>query len=132
MFNLRCWSNGLELRDQGIGAKALHGLSCPTRDHDGLRLREVDVLTAHEDGTSDLQDSALLDRAAELDRVLFTQDDDLLVEATQRQQRRQSFRGVIYAHQLRVSIGGCIRDLELVARAGEPEDMVAQGLFLPL
>jgi hypothetical protein len=98
----------------------------------GLRLREVDVLTAHEDGTSDLQDSALLDRAAELDRVLFTQDDDLLVEATQRQQRRQSFRGVIYAHQLRVSIGGCIRDLELVARAGEPEDMVAQGLFLPL
>jgi hypothetical protein len=98
----------------------------------GLRLREVDVLTAHEDGTSDLQDSALLDRAAELDRVLFTQDDDLLVEATQRQQRRQSFSGVIYAHQLRVSIGGCIRDLELVARAGEPEDMVAQGLFLPL
>jgi Domain of unknown function (DUF5615) len=98
----------------------------------GLRLREVDVLTAHEDGTSELQDSALLDRAAELDRVLFTQDDDLLVEATQRQQRRQSFSGVIYAHQLRVSIGGCIRDLELVARAGEPEDMVAQGLFLPL
>jgi len=98
----------------------------------GLRLREVDVLTAHEDGTSDLQDSALLDRAAELDRVLFTQDDDLLVEATQRQQRRQSFSGVIYAHQLRVSIGGCVRDLELVARAGEPEDMVAQGLFLPL
>jgi hypothetical protein len=39
----------------------------------------VDILTAHEDGTSELQDSALLDRAAELDRVLFTQDDDLLV-----------------------------------------------------
>lgn len=98
----------------------------------GLRLRGVDVLTAHEDGASDLQDPALLDRAAELDRVLFTQDDDLLVEATLRQRRGQSFRGVIYAHQLRVSIGDCIRDLELVARAGEPEDMAEQVLFLPL
>jgi hypothetical protein len=39
----------------------------------------VDILTAHENGTSELQDSALLDCAAELDRVLFTQDDGLLV-----------------------------------------------------
>ena len=70
--------------------------------------------------------------AAELDRVLFTQDDDLLVEATYRQRRGQSFQGVIYAHQLRISIGGCIRDLELVARAGEAEDMAEQVLFLPL
>jgi hypothetical protein len=96
----------------------------------GLRLRGVDVLTAHEGGTSDLQDPALLDRAAELDRVLFTQDDDLLVEATHRQRRGQSFRGVIYAHQLRISIGGCIR--ELVARVDEAEDMAEQVLFLPL
>ncbi len=50
----------------------------------GLRLRGVDVLTAHENGASDLQNPALLDRAAELDRVLITQDDDLLVEATHR------------------------------------------------
>lgn len=61
----------------------------------GLRLRGVDVLTAHEDRTSELRDPALLDRAAELGRVLFTQDDDLLTEATRRQQREQSFHGVI-------------------------------------
>ena len=97
----------------------------------GLRLRGVDVLTAHEDGASELRDPALLDRASELGRVLFTQDDDLLAEATHRQQRGQLFGGVIYAHQLRISIGDCIRDLELVAKAGEPADVAGRTLFLP-
>jgi hypothetical protein len=60
---------------------------------EGLRLRGIDVITA-----------CLLDRATELSRVLFTQDDDLLVEATKRQRNRLSLCGVIYAHQLRVSI----------------------------
>jgi hypothetical protein len=98
----------------------------------GLRLRGVDVLTAYEDGASELQDPALLDRASELGRVLFTQDDDLLTEATHRQQRGQPFGGVIYAHQLRISVGDCVRDLELVAKAGEPADMTGRTLFLPL
>ena len=71
---------------------------------EGLRLRGIDVITAWEDGTSELDDPALLDRATELSRVLFTQDDDLLVEATKRQRNRLSLCGVIYAHQLRVSI----------------------------
>lgn len=98
----------------------------------GVRLRGVDVLTAHEDGSSELGDPALLDRATESERVLFTHDDDLLVEATLRQRQGQTFHGVIYAHQIRVSIGDCIRNLELVVKAGEPEDMIGQTLFLPL
>ena len=98
----------------------------------GLRLRGVDVLTAHEDGTSELRDPALLDRAAERERVLFSQDDDLLTEATRRQRQGQAFYGVIYAHQLRIAIGDCIRDLELIAKVGEPADMTGQTLFLPL
>ncbi len=52
---------------------------------EGLRLRGVDVLTAQEDGAGGLADPALLDRATELERVLFTQDDDLLREAKWRQ-----------------------------------------------
>ena len=98
----------------------------------GLRLRRVDVLTAYEDGTSELPDPMLLDRATELERVLFTQDDDLLAEAMRRQQQGRSFHGVIYSHQLRISVGDCIRDLELVGKAGEPSDMTGQTLFLPL
>jgi hypothetical protein len=74
----------------------------------------------------------LLDRAGELGRVLFTQDDDLLVEAAKRQKEAVFFRGVIYAHQLGVSIGACIRDLEMIARVGEPEDLFNRVEYLPL
>ena len=41
---------------------------------DGLRRRGVDVLTAQEDETATLPDAQLLDRAAELGQVLFSQD----------------------------------------------------------
>jgi predicted nuclease of predicted toxin-antitoxin system len=59
----------------------------------GLRSRGIDVLTAHEDGTQELDDPALLDRAGELKRVLFTRDDDLLAEATKRQREGRVFSG---------------------------------------
>lgn len=98
----------------------------------GLRLRDVDVLTAYEDGASQMEDPDLLDRAGELGRVLFTQDDDLLAEATKRQREGIPFRGVIYAHQMRVSIGTCVHNLELIAKAGEPNDMQNRVEFLPL
>jgi hypothetical protein len=98
----------------------------------GLRLRGVDVITAYEDGASEMDDSELLDRAGELECVLFTQDDDLLAEATKRQREGAPFRGVIYAHQLRVSIGTCVHDLEIIAKAGEPEDLMNRVQFLPL
>ena len=98
----------------------------------GLRLRNVDVLIAYEDGSSELEDPLLLDRANVLERVLFTRDDDLLVEATRRQRSGTNFRGVIYAHQLGVPIGQCVVDLELIAKAAEPEDLINQIIFLPL
>ncbi len=65
---------------------------------------------------------ALLDLATELGYVLFSQDEDLLHEAAQRQERGEAFAGVIYAHQLKVTVGQCIRDLEVLALAGEPAD----------
>ncbi len=99
---------------------------------DGLKARGVDVMTALEDGASELDDPELLDRAAELGRVLFTRDHDLLQEATKRQRSGLPFNGVIYAHQLRVSIGACIRDLEIIAKAGEPGDLQKLVQFLPL
>lgn len=98
----------------------------------GLRLREVDLVTAYEDGTYTLADPAVLDRAAELGRVLFSQDDDLLVEAARRQEAGIPFGGVIYAHQLLVSIGVCVRDLEMISKIGEPEDLKNAVQFLPL
>lgn len=40
--------------------------------------------------------------------------------------------GIIYAHQLRVSIGTCVDDLEIIAEVGEPEDLVNGVRYLPL
>jgi len=98
----------------------------------GLRLRGVDVITAYEDGADDMDDPALLDRATELSRVLFTHDDDLLAEATKRQQQDIPFRGLIYVHQMGTTIGVCISNLELISNAGEHEDLLNRVQFLPL
>ncbi len=98
----------------------------------GLRLRDVDVLTAQEDGSALLPDDRLLDRAGETGRILFSQDDDLLAEAELRQRQNRDFAGVIYAHQLAITVGQCVKDLELIAKAAEPEDLKDRVEFIPL
>lgn len=99
---------------------------------DGLRRRGVDVITAQEDGSAKLDDAQLLDRATALGRVLFSQDDDLLREAAHLQRTGISFAGVVYAHQLKVTDGKAIDDLELIAKVYEPEDMESRVEYLPL
>ena len=98
----------------------------------GLRLRGVDVLTAQDDGTTELEDDLLLERATELNRVLFSQDDDLLREANKRQQKGENFAGVIYAHQLNITVGQCINDLTLIAEATDSEEWQNAVVYLPL
>lgn len=98
----------------------------------GLRARGIDVLTAQEDGHADAPDSVVLERASTLGRLLFTQDDDLIREATARQRDGIRFAGVVYAHQRRASIAQCIDDLELIALAASPEDTANRVEYLPL
>ncbi len=98
----------------------------------GLRARGVDVIRSQEDGSTRLSDPALLDRATALDRVLFTQDQDFLSEAARRQRAGDTFAGIVYADQLGVTIGQCIADLELIAKVGQPEDLVNQVFRLPI
>jgi len=98
----------------------------------GLRLRGIDILTVQEDAFSGKPDPELLDRAVYLKRALFTHDEDLLVESTKRQNAGQMFYGVIYAHHLKVPIGKCINDLELLSKIGEVEEIKNQVVFLPL
>ncbi len=97
----------------------------------GIRLRGIDVLTVQEDGRAGLPDPQVLDRAMELQRVLFTRDDDLLNIAHQRQQAGLAFYGVVYTHPQRSSIGACVRDLELLAQVCDPEDCINQVQYLP-
>jgi predicted nuclease of predicted toxin-antitoxin system len=98
----------------------------------GLRLRGVDVLTAQDDDTAELDDDVLLDRVTNLGRVIFTRDVDFLGHARERQRTGMTFSGVVYAHQLKASIGQCVADLELIAKAYEPEDMMDRVEYLPL
>ena len=98
----------------------------------GLRLKGIDVLTVQEDNCSGKSDPELLDRSFCLKRAIFTNDEDLLVEASKRQRSSQVFCGIIYAHYLKVSIGTCIKDIELLSRFGEIKDIENHVIFLPL
>ena len=98
----------------------------------GLRRQGVDVLTAYEDGAHELDDVALLHRAARLERVLFSQDDDFLAVTARWLRDGKEFPGLVYVHQRRLAIGTVIENLELLAKASEPEDLQNQVVYLPL
>lgn len=99
---------------------------------EGLALRGIDVLTAQADGAQAAGDPALLDRATELGRVLFSMDLDLVKEGVRRQREGVGFAGVVYGHQLRCPVGVCVRDLELIAKTHEPEDLLDLVEYVPL
>ena len=78
-----------------------------------------------------LDDDPLLDRANSLGRVLFSQDQDLLAIAHRRLQAGLAFAGVVYAHQLGISVGQGVRELELIAKILDPDDMLNRVEYLP-
>jgi predicted nuclease of predicted toxin-antitoxin system len=104
----------------------------PSAITQGLRKRAVDVLTAEEDGRSQSDDESLFARATQLGRVLFTSDRDLLDIAYRWLREGVVFCGLVYAHQLQVSIGTAIRDLEIIAKVADPNDLENVVLRLPL
>jgi len=97
----------------------------------GVRQQGIDVLTTEADGTADDDDGLLLQRATDLGRVIFTQDSDFLVLAAAWQQTGREFTGMVYAHQLRITIGAAIRDLVLIASLMNPDDIRNRVEFLP-
>ena len=99
---------------------------------DQLRRRAVDVLTATEDDANRFEDHELLERARTLGRVLFTQDIRFRVLAENWQRQSRPFAGLIFGHPLRGSIGQYVRDLELIARATEPDEWLNTVIHLPL
>ena len=97
----------------------------------GLRNRDVDVITCAEDGTDQWDDAQILERATQLGRAVFSQDDDFLAIADEWLENGHDFTGVIYAHQLAITIGQAIRDLELIAKVLGPAEMRNRIEFLP-
>jgi len=115
-----------------VSVRLYFDVHVPIAIADALRLRDVDVLTAQEDGAAELEDPLLLDRATELNRVLFTQDKGFLKEANRRQERAEVFFGIVYAHQLNVTIGECVSDLEIFAKSTESREWIGRVEYLPL
>ena len=99
---------------------------------EGVRREGIDVLMACEDDSHELEDPALWSRATELERVLVSFDDDLLVEASRRQREGDFFYGLIFAQFSRISIGQWVSDLLLIARAATGDDVNDQVIFLPI
>jgi Domain of unknown function (DUF5615) len=96
-----------------------------------LRRRGVDVLTAQEDGTLTLPDDQLLERSAQLGRVLFTQDIRFRALAEEWQRQGKPFSGLIFGHQLGGTIGQFVKDLEFIAQASELEDWLNMVEYIP-
>ena len=99
---------------------------------EGLRRREVDILTVQEDGRTGLApDDLVLDRAGELGRLMVTQDKDFLEIAARRWAQYLSFTGVIYAPKDRSRTVWYIEDLEMIAGAGTFEEYQNRVQYLP-
>jgi hypothetical protein len=99
---------------------------------DGLVRRGIDVVRAQDDGHAQLPDRLVFDRATQLDRILISQDEDMLVEAASRQRALLDFAGLVYARQREVSVRQCVDDLELIALAMSPAELRARVIHLPL
>lgn len=97
-----------------------------------VRAAGVDVLTAHEDNAAHLPDPLLLERAIELQRVLVSQDDDLLVLGSHHIRNAIPFPGLIYSHPLAITLGQAIADITLIAQILPPEEIQNQIIWLPL
>jgi hypothetical protein len=98
---------------------------------DQLRHRGIDVLTAIEDAANQLPDDQLLERATQLNRVLFTQDIRFRVLAEQWQKQGKAFSGLIFGHQMGGTIGQFVQDLELIAQASAPEEWQNTVEYIP-
>lgn len=97
-----------------------------------LRLRQVDVRTAQEDGVDQLSDDMLLEHASNLNRPIVTHDICFHAMAQDWQRQGRPFSGLIFAHPMQVTIGECVRDLELIAKATDALDWQSEVLRLPL
>ena len=96
-----------------------------------LREHGVDLLTAFEDSMNARPDTEVLNRALYLRRVLVTSDKGFLAMAAALQRSNIEFPGIIFLKHADAS-GVHFEDLETIALAGIPEDILNQVWHLPL
>jgi hypothetical protein len=97
----------------------------------GLRRRGIDVLTTQDEGTEEWADEDLFARAAELGRVMVTEDPDLVAIAGRWLAEGRSFPGLIKFTDVG-GIGRAIEDLQIVAACYSEEEMLDRIVYVPL
>jgi predicted nuclease of predicted toxin-antitoxin system len=97
----------------------------------GLRRRGIDVLTTQDDGSERWQDDDLFARAAELGRVLVSQDPDHLAIASRWLAEGRPFAGLVKANEPQRHIGRAIEDLQLIAEGYSAEEMLNSIVYIP-
>jgi len=70
------------------------------RQYPCLSLAEAHAAMTYEDGSAELPDQQLLERAHQLSRLLFTQDIRFKVLAEGWQRQGRAFSGLLFGHQL--------------------------------
>lgn len=78
---------------------------------EGLRRRGIEVISAIELGYAGKPDAFHIRKASEIKAVILTHDTDFLRLAGS---SGVSHRGIIFAHPKDISIGQCIRGVELI------------------
>ena len=136
-FETRCgfWRS---LTDNSLSMALAHpiiALLTPNGRHpralDG-HTRRFTPSTTEREFLSLIDNELLLARATSLRRVLVTSDHDFLAITDRWADAGRVFAGIVYVHPLRVSIGLAVKDLELVARAGDASDLAGRVEFLPI
>lgn len=87
---------------------------------EGLRRRKIEVLSAIELGYIGKPDEFHIKKASEMNAIILTHDSDFLRIASSKD---VTHNGIIFSHSKNVSIGQCIRGVELIARVLTDKDM---------
>ncbi|MBX3440164.1 MAG: DUF5615 family PIN-like protein [Planctomycetaceae bacterium] len=96
-----------------------------------LMSRGHDVLRAQDDAAAEYSDSALLERATELARVMVTYDDDFLSEAAMRFRNGEHFGGLIFVRPRGMTIGQVVDQLEIIVECLSPLEIQNQIFYVP-
>ncbi|TVM03843.1 MAG: hypothetical protein CV087_02965 [Candidatus Brocadia sp. WS118] len=94
---------------------------------EGLRRRKIEVFSARELGYLGKPDEFHIRKASEMKAVILTHDIDFLRIA---RSEDVAHNGIIFSHSKNVSIGQCIRMVELIARVLTDKDMENYVEFL--
>ena len=92
----------------------------------GLAQQEIDAVSVQQMGLDATDDSVILAEARQLDRVIYTGDEDYL----RFNNSGVPHSGIFYHHPLKYSIGDAIRAVALACHALSAEEMANRVEFL--